>query len=240
MDIDFKPIEEITKNPEKIKKYAPFLIAGGGLGLIVYFMNRSKGSQQSVMYEDSTGSDLAGVLADNNAQVENAINELNQRLDQATIAQNDYIMNTMQDFQYDTAQYLKSITEDQKEFQNEITSKLDVKEESLSNSLPILYGSIYYNGLDDAEEFEQITKKINKSDASKSEKDEARKNVAGTGNNGVGWTAEGFKGTESKLKSDSSFLASEKQRVKDVIENRTKLGLDTKAQTDYQKSLENY
>ncbi|MDP5273672.1 glucosaminidase domain-containing protein [Chengkuizengella axinellae] len=59
------------------------------------------------------------------------------------------------------------------------------------------------------------------------------------GNNGAGTDKE-KKDNDNRLKKDSKFRETERERAEKVIKNRKRAGLDTKAQEDYLKKIDNY
>jgi hypothetical protein len=113
-------------------------------------------------------------------------------------------------------------------------------QETVSSVLPSVT-SIYFDGKNDADQFKTIVAQVNQAVSSgtitQATATQTVKQVAGLGNDGVGWTAESWKPTQQRLETDPTFKQSEIDRARLVIENRQAQGLSITNQVNYLNSL---
>ena len=247
---EFEIIEDIQKAIPKgkdLKKMTPFIIGGVVLGLgALLFTRRSPAVVDQPMTDDGVGDDvdLGGLMSDFANQTNQALQQNNQEM--------SYQLSEVAGNLFDViGQQNEVINQLQKEFTTQL------KDISSSSVVPVYQQasavqnysttpnednfSIYFDGVDDDIQYNNVVKNVQKAVSSGSisskEGKKIKKEIAGLGNDGVGWTAEGYKDNKERLASSPDHVRSEIERANLVIENRKASGLSTKLQEEYKERL---
>ncbi len=255
---DFEIIEDIQKAlPKgKLKSFLPFIIAGGVLGVIA-LVRRGNQPQQEVTVPDQevgSGVDLGGIINDLQTQTNQAIKENNQLVLDQTNSQLSSIAGVLVDSlagQKDMINSLKAEMNNQLNSQvsdlkgtvsglttnlQEVNKKIEANASGTSS--PSAGSSIYFDGVDDGQQFQQIVSSIvANSKLTPEQKTQAKKEVAGLGNNGIGYDPKASAVTNQKLETDPAYRQAELERTQLVIENRKQAGMSTTAQENYLKQI---
>lgn len=263
---DFEIIEEVGKAIPKgkdLKKMTPFIIGGLGLGVVALFMKRKDPPvDQNIMADDGVGSgvDLGGVLNDFANQTNQAIQQNNQEMSYKMSEISGNLLGIIQD----QNSYLNDYKSEQNNIINQLKSDLanaskysggssggssgssyervaTVQSTRMAEDSYSSGSSIYFDDVDDDIQYNNVVKNLkdltSSGQVSQKKATEIKKEIAGLGNNGVGWSVENYVGTASRLVNDPSYLSSEIERTKLVMENRQKAGLSTKLQEDHLNRL---
>lgn len=243
MDFDFKEVSDISKTG-KLKKYAPFIIAGAGIGFVAYIVNRNKSGSIDPTFTDTGDSGLAGVVSDSNGQMSSALADISGQMNNMILNNNEMMMDAFSQMQFNTFEYLDSIrggseiTPAKETVITEENNVINNQETIFSSIIPdnsINNRSIYFDGAEDDIQYKQAKDIVDQS--TWVNKTDLKKSVAGLGNNGVGYTVENFADNANRLSNDKSFVDSEKERTELVISNRKAQNLSTDVQEKYLKNL---
>lgn len=240
---DFEIIEDAAKAISKgkdMKKFIPFIVIGAGLGAVALIFGRNRqAAAQPITEGEGLETDLGGVMTDfanqtneaiqkNNEEVSYQLSEITGNLVSMINEQNS-IINQLQDQMNDNS--------------NLYQSALSVQNVTATPQPENTSGfSIYFDGVDDDIQFNNTVRNakkfVSEGKVSQSEADQIKREIAGLGNNGVGWTAENWKDNQERMRNDPSYVQSEIERAKLVIENRQAAGLSTAGQEKYLTSLQ--
>lgn len=251
---EFEIIEDVSKALPKgkdLKKFTPFIIGGLvlGLGALIFKRRSPAVPQQGITDESSVGSDvdLGGIMTDFANQTNQAIQQNNQEMSYQlsevagnlfdVIGEQNAVINQLQkdlQDQLDKVSQPQSVPVYQQASITQNWSAAPTSQDSGS--------SIYFDGVDDDIQFNNVVQNVQKAvsrrSISRSEGDRIKKEIAGLGNDGVGWTAESQKLANERMNNDPTIRQTEIERTLSVIQNRKQQGLSTQRQTDHLRRLQ--
>lgn len=253
-------VEEIAKpfQDKKLKKFTPFIIGGVVLLGIFSFMKKPKVAESSFVGESSgVGGNLGGVYNDMVGQVNEQLKGNDKMISDYMKSQEDKISlmenNVLNILTSTKAEYDKKLSDSISKISSPVYSPVYTNAvpeskpsimESLSNTISNVItainggdNSIYYDNVADDVQYKQVQNYVGGLSVSDKEKQTIKSSVAGLGNNGENFNANHWSETEQRLKTDTSFVQSEIERAKLVIENRKSSGLDISKQEKYLNQL---
>ncbi len=215
------------------------LIVGGvgaGIVALLAMRNRPTSSPQSVVGTDGLqgigGGSFDNSVASNLEAMESQTAQLNEALSGFA-----NVIEGQQDMIYDLGSALDASNEQYLIFEQNFQNQLNTATESaIIASATSNVGDIYTDKFDDATQFNSIALQLEALNPSNVVKSNVLSEIAGTGNEGVGWTPSKEQVFLDNL-NDSTFRENELIRTNLVIENRKAQGLDITQQEKHLKKV---